>query len=550
MWHDSGQGRTENERPENRTGHAGGRAGTSRTLAAEHTGKRRQLAGALTLKGASVVIIPLSGRMSLRNPPVATLAIILINCAVFFFFQSSDTSIYRKAQDYYLNSGLAALEVAAYEQYREFGAVVGLTAAEVDPSSTVRAREELFPLMTDMQGDGEFMTRLQDDRVITPQMEIYASWREKRSHFDGILGSTTVMRYGFRPADWNVRSAFGHMFLHGGFMHLLGNMVFLWLVGCILEMAWGRMLFLGLYIAGGLCAVALFGIVYQASVIPLIGASGAIAALMGAYAVLYGRRRIKVFYSLGFYFNYTMVPGLVILALWMGNEVFQLLLGPESRVAYMAHIGGLGSGALMGLVRLKIRGEDPDEVLEQGNDPGKKTASLLNEALKRVEKLDTQGARDLLQQVLQIDPNNRIALTQMYHLDKIDPGRDEFHDSARRLLMHLADDRHAHRETLAVYREYIQKASGPKLPSSLLFAVSSYFAATGHLEEAERIMGYLLKKKPDLVKMPEGLLHIARACMKDGLKGKARNYLQVICMRYPLSGECLVARRLLDDLDD
>ena len=62
-------------------------------------------------------------------------------------------------------------------------------------------------------------------------------------------------------------------------------------------------------------------------------------------------------------------------------------------------------------------------------------------------------------------------------------------------------------------------------------------------------MGYLLKRKPDLPKMPEGLLHIARACMKDGSKGKARNYLQVICMRYPLSGECLVARRLLDDLD-
>ncbi len=496
------------------------------------------------------MIIPLSGRMGLRNPPVVTLAIILINCVVFFFFQSSDTAIYRKAQDYYLDSGLAALEVAAYEQYREFGAVVGLADAEQDIRSTARAREEVFPLMAAMQDDDEFMTRLRDGRVITPEMESYASWREKRSHFDGILGSTAVMRYGFRPSDWSVRGAFGHMFLHGGFMHLLGNMVFLWLVGCILELAWGRMLFLGLYIAGGLCAVTLFGIVYQTSVVPLVGASGAIAALMGAYAVLYGRRRIKVFYSLGFYFNYTMVPGLVILALWMGNEIFQLLLGPESRVAYMAHIGGLGGGALMGLVRRRLRGEDPEEILEQAKEPGEKAASLLDEALKRVEKLDTKGARVLLQQMLQIDPGNRTALTQMYHLDKIDPGCGEFHDSARRLLTHLVDDRQAHRETLAVYREYIQKAHGPRLPSSLLFTVSSYFAATGHLEEAERIMGYLLKKKPDLAKMPKGLLHIARACVKDGLTGKARNYLQVICMRYPLARECLVARRLLDDLDD
>ena len=542
MWHDGGQEKTGNARPGGHSGHAHGRAGKSCAPTAARRAETREI--------APVVIIPLSGRMGLRNPPVATLAIILINCAVFFFFQSSDPAIYQKAQDYYLNSGLAALEVAAYEQYREFGTVVGLAAAEPGTHSTVRVLDEIFPLMAAMQDDEEFMTRLQDDRVITPGMEIYASWREKRTHFNEILGATTVMRYGFRPADWSIRGAFGHMFLHGGFMHLLGNMVFLWLVGCILELAWGRMLFLGLYIAGGLCAVALFGIVYQASMIPLIGASGAIAALMGAYAVLYGRRRIKVFYSLGFYFNYTMVPGLVILVLWIGNEVFQLLLGPESRVAYMAHIGGLGSGALMGFVRRKVRGEDPEDVLEHGDDPGKKTASLLDEALKRVEKLDTKGARDLLQQMLQIDPGNRTALTQMYHLDKIDPGRGEFHDSARRLLAHLVDDRQAHRETLAVYREYIRKASGPRLPSSLLFAVSSYFAATGHLEEAEGIMGYLLKKKPDLAKMPEGLLHIARACMKEGSKGKARHYLQVICMRYPLSGECLVARRLLDDLDD
>ncbi|MDX9760966.1 MAG: rhomboid family intramembrane serine protease [Desulfomonilia bacterium] len=497
-----------------------------------------------------MLITPLSGRMSLRNLPVATLAIILINCVVFFFFQSSDPKIYQDAKDYYLDSGLAALEVAAYEQYREFGSVVDPDAVGQDVPSTARLRDEIFSLMVAIQDDDEFMTRLQDDRIITPEMNIYASWREKRSSLEGLLGSTTVMRYGFRPADWSVKGVFGHIFLHGGFMHLLGNMVFLWLVGCILELAWGRMFFLCLYIAGGLFAAALFGTVYHASKIPLIGASGAIAALMGAYAVLYGNRRIKVFYWLGFSFNYTLVPGLVILALWIGNEAFQLLLGPESRIAYLAHIGGLGSGVLMGLVRRKIRGEDHEEVLEQGKDPGEKAVSLLDEALQRVEKLDTQRARVLLQQVLQIDPNNRTALTQMYHLDKIDPGSHEFHDRARRLLVHLADDRQAHRETLAVYQDYIQKAHGPRLPSSLLFSVSSYFAATGHLGEAERIMGYLLTRKPDLAKMPEGLLHIARACMKGGSKGKAKSYLQVICMRYPLSRECLVARRLLDDLDD
>ncbi|HQO79920.1 MAG TPA: hypothetical protein PKW48_02615, partial [Deltaproteobacteria bacterium] len=161
-----------------------------------------------------------------------------------------------------------------------------------------------------------------------------------------------------------------------------------------------------------------------------------------------------------------------------------------------------------------------------------------------------QGARDLLRQVLAIDPNNPAALTQMYHADKLNPESDEFHASAGRLLENLVNDRQTHREALAVYREYLEKAEKPRLPLPLLFAVSSYFAATGHLEEAEKIMGLLLKKKPDLEKMPEGLLHVARACLKEKLESKARSYLQVICMRYPLSAESSVARRLLDDLGD
>ena len=216
----------------------------------------------------------------------------------------------------------------------------------------------------------------------------------------------------------------------------------------------------------------------------------------------------------------------------------------------MAHIGGLGGGAVMGAVHRLLLGERGESALEQGRDPGKKAAVLLNEALKRVEKLDMREARAILQQVLDIEPNNRTALTQMFHVDKVNPNSDDFHTSTRVLLSYLVNDRQAHREALAVYREYIRLSSCPRLPLPLFFALGSFFAATGHLEDAEKIMGFLLKRKPNHAKMPEGLLHVARACLKDRLNSRARSYLQVICMRYPLSGECAVARRILDDQCD
>jgi membrane associated rhomboid family serine protease len=78
------------------------------------------------------------------------------------------------------------------------------------------------------------------------------------------------------------------MFLHGSAGQLFGNMIFLWIVGCMLEMGLGRLLYTGLYISGGLIAAGGFWLIYMNSKIPVVGASGAIAGLMGAFAVLLG----------------------------------------------------------------------------------------------------------------------------------------------------------------------------------------------------------------------------------------------------------------------
>jgi len=491
-----------------------------------------------------LLIVPLSGRLSLRNPPVATIAVILANCFVFFFIQSGDSGIYREASAYYLESGLAQIEAKAHEQYREHGAVVELSPADVDEHPY--PQDELMSRMAHMQQDREFVSGLEQGRVIGPDKQIYPFWKDKRDRFDEILSRTTVMEYGFRPAWGNILDAVTYMFLHGGFMHLLGNMIFLWLAGCVIELAWGRIVYLVFYILGGLFAVGLFSLAYPGSTAPLVGASGAIAALMGGYAVLYGRRKIKVFYSLGFYFNYTMVPGFVILGLWVGNEVFQIMFGSESQVAYVAHIGGFSGGAVMAFVNRKLFGRASEKVFDP--DPKEKVSSLLDAGLKKVEILDMSGARPIFEQVLSIEPNNRTALTGLFHIEKMGGASERFHTSARKLLFTLIKDKQVHNEVKEIYQEYIRKAVSPGLPSGLLFSIVSYFAATGHMEEAEKIIGMLLVKSPERPQMAGGLLYLARACLKSGLTDKARNYLQVLCIRYPNSSESKIALRILDDL--
>ena len=155
---------------------------------------------------------------------------------------------------------------------------------------------------------------------------------------------------------------FASIFLHGGWEHLLGNMLFLWIFGNNIEDRLGRLPYLLFYLAGGITAALAQVAIDPASDIPLVGASGAIAATLGAYLVLYPRARILTLVFLVFFYQLIEVPAVIILAFWF---VLQLIDGVASLgaqtagggVAFFAHIGGFVAGALVGVaVRAMGRG--------------------------------------------------------------------------------------------------------------------------------------------------------------------------------------------------
>jgi membrane associated rhomboid family serine protease len=148
------------------------------------------------------------------------------------------------------------------------------------------------------------------------------------------------------------------MFLHGGWLHLIGNMLYLWIFGNNIEDRFGRLGFLAFYLAGGVAAVVAQVTVDPTSPIPLVGASGAIAATLGAYLVLFPRARVLALVFLGFFYQLLEIPAVIVLGFWF---VLQLIegfgsLGASSAlggVAFFAHIGGFVAGAVVGwLVRV------------------------------------------------------------------------------------------------------------------------------------------------------------------------------------------------------
>jgi membrane associated rhomboid family serine protease len=148
------------------------------------------------------------------------------------------------------------------------------------------------------------------------------------------------------------------MFLHGSWMHLLGNMWFLWIFGNNVEDAMGRMRFLVFYLVCGLAAAFGQVLTNPSSAIPMVGASGAISGVMGGYLVLYPKVRVFAFIPLGFFITSVALPAWVMLGYWLLIQFVSGLAafgGEIGGVAFWAHIGGFVAGVV--LIKLFARSE-------------------------------------------------------------------------------------------------------------------------------------------------------------------------------------------------
>ncbi len=154
------------------------------------------------------------------------------------------------------------------------------------------------------------------------------------------------------------------MFMHGGWMHLIGNMVFLWVFGDNIESAIGSVKFLAFYILGGIVASATHILTNSASVVPSLGASGAIAAVLGAYLVMFPQSRIKMLILI--FFRTFRIPAFVFLGFWIIQNLFSGIgslgvTGTGSGVAWWSHIGGFVFGVIAGFF---FKNQNPKVLLE------------------------------------------------------------------------------------------------------------------------------------------------------------------------------------------
>lgn len=482
------------------------------------------------------IAVPVEHKPSLKSPPWMTILLIVINVVIFLGVQAPEDRAVEKLADAYAESALPELEMPPFVAYlKQMAEKKGdeAHAKLAEEAERLLEKKEYDQLYVFMWQEHQFRRDLLADKVILPTHEQYTQWRSARATFNTREPSGFTTRW---SQDYSLQDVgalvtrpitlLTSTFLHGSFGHLLGNMVFLFIFGFTLEKALGAGLYLACYLLAGIGASALAAWAYAGSGSYGLGASGAIAGLMGMYVVLYRLRRIKFFYYILFYFSYARLPALVMLPVWMGHELLQSYISDDN-VAYMAHFGGLATGALLlalvGLVRpLQPPVTEEEEIAAaQPRDHGE-VAGHIARAKSHADALDFEAASKAWRSAAKLRPADTGILQSWFEMARHFPASDDFHTSARMLFQLRARDEAAQQLQYNTYQTYLRLAQpGLKLRPPHVLQLARTCLALQQWDEAERLCRLLEKMAPTEAALPGVISQLVSAWARQGATAKA-----------------------------
>jgi len=377
-----------------------------------------------------MIIVPTEKRLEWKSTPIVLIAILIANVLVFLLYQSGDGEKAVEAVDGLVESHYVRDEWPLFERYLELEGHV----EDLDALRRAYEEDDRHGVAQAMLMDRGYYRYLSGKASFVFDPERYRQWQRERPLLQQTFDSISSMAYGLRATEVSLVTLISHQFLHGGFGHLFGNMLFLLLFGFAVEAAIGHLRFLLFYLIGGMLAGLTQVVFTLGSDTPLVGASGAISAVMAMYLAIFRLKRIEFFYWVLFFVGYFRAPALLILPLYIGKEVYQYLSVDGSHVAYMAHAGGFVAGALLiALAMLFGRNAVNEEYVqqEQGLSPRNKG---LAEVYRAIEALRFDDAIKQLAALVERVGNDFQLARVRYNLEKIKRG-EQFVPSFCALMM-------------------------------------------------------------------------------------------------------------------
>ncbi len=350
-------------------------------------------------------------------------------------------------------------------------------------------------------------------RLMEEPQQFQAEMDSLSEQFTELQRDSILERYAFSPAHPEARTYVTANFLHGGWFHLIGNMWFLWLAGSILEDTWGRVFYPIFYLVAGAAALQFHAWASAGSIGRTLGASGAVAALMGAFLVRFPKTRIEMLWLVGFFRTYRFrARAYWLLPLWVLMEIFYgTLFGQVTGVAHWAHVGGFVFGIVAALgMRYSGLEQKADQAIEA--KVGWTADSRIVEATERMEKGQLDEALATLQKFLAEKPDS----IEAYHLLSQVYWRKSDLPAHRDALLKLCELHFKSLNGEAAWQDYQEflNSGGDKPQAKLWLEICRYLENQQNLDRAVSEYERLAETYPQEKQSLLALMSAGRLCLK------------------------------------
>jgi membrane associated rhomboid family serine protease len=331
-------------------------------------------------------------------------------------------------------------------------------------------------------------------RAISDPEQLQAEMDSLAQRFDEQEKSSILDNYGFVPAHARPITYLTSMFLHTGWLHLIGNMWFLWLAGFVLEDRWGRVIYPAFYILAGVAASIIHAWFNPESIAPAVGASGAVAALMGGFLIRFPKLKIRMLWFMLIFRIRFNAPAYCLLPLWLFMEIFYgTLFGQSTGVAHWAHVGGFVAGMLAALVIQRTGLEHKANAVIE-DKIGWTADPAVVQGTELMEKGNLDEAISVLQKHVAAKPEavDAHSLLRQLHWRKNDIPA---HLAATAKLCQLHLKTQDHDAALEDFQEYTN-AGGDRMPAATWLELCRIFEGQQNFERAVEEYGLLAKAHP------------------------------------------------------
>jgi len=452
------------------------------------------------------MLIPINTESRVRRFPAVTVSLIGLNILVFLFsypvMNRQHKIIIEKATE------LQDIEIR--------------TLSPGDPSAIIEYAKDPSVLREKIK-----------NKEIEISDDLWEEWKKAYDDYEKAMHERLTRKYGFVSTDFDIPTLITSMFLHAGFMHLFFNLWFLWLVGLNVEDDWGRPFFLGFYLFSGIFASFLFAAITHPEG-PLIGASGAVAGVMGAFAVQYYKTKVH------FLLLIWNVPIIFPLYAWFFLPVWFLIqlflavyLTHYLNVAFWAHVGGFGFGVAV-VVLLRVSGLERKYLKPLVEDSLNLMDVDFSKAVEARSAGNIEEAEKHLKEILLREPSDLDAARELIDIYIKGDKKKEAELVAKETFRMLRMEK---KETSVILNFYEGVLEERNLISSLspydFYFVSQMYTKRRQHREAARVLAIAYKENRDTNDAPYILLRLIRALALSGNQKFLKKALFELQKKFP-----------------